>query len=178
MSTVPQVGRVIPIRRPELLVFSAIYKEWFRTVYRWVRALGGPQSDAEDWTQEVFVVVQRRLPDFDGQNLAGWLYRIAANTVSDQRRRAWFRNIFMRPRDVELESFGGEGDIVRRQEQADFYRLVEKMNKKWRNTFVLFEVMGHSGEEIADLENLPPATVRTHLHRARKEFLALLAEET
>ena len=67
--------------------------------------------------------------------------------------------------------------LEQKQARAHFYALVGRMNRKWRETFVLFEVVGHSGEEIAALTGLPHATVRTHLHRARKEFLALLAEE-
>ena len=72
--------------------FTAVYADWFRTVYRWVRALGGPEADAEDLTQEVFVVVQRRLADFDGRNLPGWLHTITTRTLSDHRRRRWDRH--------------------------------------------------------------------------------------
>ena len=162
--------------------FSTIYDAWFHPVYRWVRALGGPEADSEDLTQEVFAVVQRKLPRFDGQNLSGWLYCITERTVSDHRRRSWFRNIFLRPRDVAVEELqcsaaNSEELLERKGEQQRFYCLVAKMNAKWRNTFVLFEITGYSGEEIAELEGIPAATVRTHLHRARKEFLALVAKE-
>jgi DNA-directed RNA polymerase specialized sigma24 family protein len=82
---------------------AALYQTWFRSVYRWIRALGGPGIDAEDLAQEVFIVVQRKLAIFDGENLAGWLYRIVQFTVRDHRQRAWFRNIFLRSRDVVLD---------------------------------------------------------------------------
>jgi RNA polymerase sigma-70 factor (ECF subfamily) len=161
---------------------ASIYDAWFRSVFRWVLALGGPQADAEDLTQEVFLVVQRKLPMFDGKNLPGWLYRITDLTVSDYRRRAWFRKLFLRPRGVVLEDFAGRGAsseelLQGRQERERFYALVRRMNAKWRDSFVLFEVLGYRIEEIAILRATPSATVRTHLHRARTEFLKLVAKE-
>src|SRR5215468_9817010 len=89
--------------RSEPLDFAATYQAWFRQVYRWIRALGGPGIDAEDLAQEVFIVVQRKFARFDGTNLAGWLYRIAQRTVRDYRRCAWYRKIFLRPRDMALD---------------------------------------------------------------------------
>ena len=178
------------IERPALVMertfstsdFGALYLQWFDSVHRWVRAFGGPAADIEDLTQEVFVVVQRKLARFDGQNVGGWLYTITRRTVSDYRRRWWFRRIFMRPRDVSLDAieqhgFSSEQELDRKREHARFYRLVEKMNPKWRDSFVLFEVLGYRGDEIAALRQLPPATIRIHLHRARKEFMDLLAKE-
>ena len=162
--------------------FASIYDAWFRSVYRWVKALGGPDAESEDLTQEIFTVVQRKLSGFDGRNLGGWLYVITARTVSDHRRRSWFRNIFLRPSGVALDELEGSSPdsetlLQRKQEQQRFYRLVSKMNAKWRNSFVLFEIAGYSGAEIAELQGVQAATVRTHLQRARKEFLALVAEE-
>ena len=58
--------------------FRAVYDAWFDDVSRWIRALGGLEADRDDIVQEVFLVVRRRLKAFDGGNVAGWLYRIAA----------------------------------------------------------------------------------------------------
>jgi RNA polymerase sigma-70 factor (ECF subfamily) len=164
---------------PEL---STVYSAWFRSVYRWVKALGGPDADVEDLVQEVFLVVQRKLDTFDGRNLPGWLYGITSRIVRDHRRRAWFRHLFLRPQETALDDIEDRGQtseerLQQRQEQRLFYRLVGRMNPKWQESFILFEVDGLSGEEIAALRGLPAATVRTHLHRARKQFLALVAEE-
>jgi RNA polymerase sigma-70 factor, ECF subfamily len=166
----------------EALDFAALYQAWFRPVHRWIRALGGPGVDAEDLAQEVFIVVQRKLAGFDGANLAAWLYRIAQLTVRDHRRRAWFRNTFLRSRDVELDdleslSAGSDERLDRKRKEQRLYRLVNQLNPKWRDSFLLFEIAGLSGEEIARLHGVPPATVRTHLFRARKELVALVAEQ-
>src|SRR5262249_51036658 len=149
------------------------YRSWFRRVYRWIRALGGPGIDAEDLAQEVFIVVQRKLRRFDGTNLPGWLYRITRLTVHDHRRRAWFRYIFLRARDVVLAEVvsaaaGPDERLDRKQREQRLYKLVDRLNPRWRDSFLLFEIAGLTGEEIAELQGIPAATVRTHLSRARR----------
>lgn len=161
--------------------FAVLYQAWFRPVHRWIRALGGPGVDAEDLAQEVFIVVQRKLARFDGGNLAGWLYRIAQLTVRDHRRRAWFRKMVLRVRDVVLDEVAspaaGQDELFDRQQRERFlYQLVDQLNPRWRDSFLLFEIGGLSGDEIAALQGTPAATVRTHLFRARKELLALVAK--
>src|SRR3954470_2733317 len=76
------------------LTFEQVYSTSFNDVARWIRALGGLPADVEDLTQEVFLIVRRKLPQFDGRNLRGWLYRIAQRTVRDYRRGSWFRALF------------------------------------------------------------------------------------
>src|SRR5262245_1543257 len=78
--------------------FRSVYDAWVTDVARWIRAMGGPPADQDDVLQEVFVVVHRRLADFDGRNMAGWLYQITAHQVRDFRRRLWFKHIFKRSR--------------------------------------------------------------------------------
>ncbi len=186
MVSYVMVARLIPSPREALpavarrtLDFDTIYDRYFAEVMRWARALGGPPSDLEDIAQEVFIVTQRRLPQFDGRNLGGWLYRITANTVSDHRRRAWFKNLFSRRNDENLEEIrdGGYGPsetAERNQAHRLIQKILDRMTLKRRAAFVMFEIEGYSGEEIAQLEGVPLATVFTRLHHARKEFFALL----
>jgi RNA polymerase sigma-70 factor (ECF subfamily) len=161
--------------------FSQIYETWFHEVARWARALGSPEADLEDLTQEVFIIVERTLSRFDGGNLPGWLYRITARQVRDHRRRAWFRNLFLRPRDVVLDELAQSGPtpaeaVERREQERQLFGLLEKLSARRRVAFVLFEIEGYSCEEIATLENVPVATVWTRLHHARKELASRLAE--
>jgi len=160
--------------------FDEIYRVWFAHVVRWARGLGGPSSDLDDVAQEVFLVVRRKLASFDGENLGGWLFRITANTVSDQRRRAWYRSWFRR-RDDQLDGLRAVGDpaaeLERKQKQAALYRILDRISEKRRTVFVLFEIEEYSGDEIAQLLEIPLATVWTRLFHARKELAALALEE-
>ncbi len=168
-----------PPRTP--LDFARVYEAWFEPCLRWLRALGIPDADLEDVGQEVFVVVRRKLDAFDGERLPAWLYRIAARTASDQRRRAWFRRLWTRGARVDLDAIAsaaaGPAELYERREaQRQLDRVLSRMSDKRRVAFALYEIEGYSGEEIAALLGVPVATVWTRLHHARKEFLARVAE--
>lgn len=157
--------------------FAEVYEAWFHEVTRWARSLGGPDADLDDLTQDVFLIVRRKLPSFDGRNLPGWLYRITARTVRDHRRSAWLRRaIFGRREEVLATPHPGNGpaeEAERHEAQRQLQRLLSKMSDKHSSALVLFEIEGYTGEEIATLQGIPVATVWTRLHHARKELLAL-----
>ena len=168
-----------PTRAP--LDFTRVYEAWFDPCLRWLRALGIPDADLEDVGQEVFVVVRRKLGAFEGDRIAGWLYRIAARTASDHRRRAWFRRLWTRGARIELDGLehgaAGPAELYERREAERMLdAILQRMSEKRRVAFALFEIEGYSCDEIAQLVDVPVATVWTRLHHARKEFLARVAE--
>ena len=158
--------------------FQAIYDAYYAEVARWIRALGGPAADQDDLIQEVFVVVYRRLHDFDGRNLAGWLYRIAAHQVRDYRRLVWIKYIFRRSIALSSEVASAKPTPVMmletRERQRNLERLLSKLSDPLRAAFVLFEIEGYTAEEIAQMQSVPTNTVRARIHRARKKMTALL----
>jgi RNA polymerase sigma-70 factor (ECF subfamily) len=125
--------------------------------------------------------VRRKLGSFAGANVGPWLFRITANTVSDQRRRAWFRNLFRRRDEHTLDGLRAIDDpaveLERKQKQAALYRILDRITEKRRTVFVLFEIEEYSGEQIAALLEIPLATVWTRLHHARKELARLAVAE-
>jgi RNA polymerase sigma-70 factor, ECF subfamily len=161
--------------------FDAVYDAHFDEVVRWLRALGGAESELDDLAQEVFVVVQRQLERFDGRNLRAWLYRIAAHTVSDWRRRAWFRHLWRRRETVGeglASAAPGPAEALETREAGrTLARLLDRLSRRRRSVFVLFEIEGLSGEEIAELEGISVATVWTRLYHARRDLAALVARQ-
>jgi RNA polymerase sigma-70 factor, ECF subfamily len=158
----------------------SLYDLWYTSVLKWVRALGGPAADREDIAQEVFLVASRRLHAFDGRNPAAWLYRITQRQVRDFRRRSWVKSIFTRDHVDAVEdlpddeSVGPAGVLERKQRERTLVTLLSKMNVDRRAAFVLFEIDGLSGEQIARIQDVSVNTVWKRLHVARKEFLALI----
>jgi RNA polymerase sigma-70 factor, ECF subfamily len=165
------------------LAFDVVYSTHFRHVARWARALGGMDADVDDISQEVFLVVRRKLAQFAGPSLPAWLYGITRRTVSDYRRRAWVRRLLGggRVRNLEdaLEAPLSAADPYERAEaQRILRKVLTKLSPIRRTAFILFEIEGYSGEEIAELEQIPLATVYTRLHHARRDFLRYTAELT
>ncbi|MFZ5894045.1 MAG: RNA polymerase sigma factor [Myxococcota bacterium] len=157
-----------------MLEFDAIYEEWFEEVLRWIRAMGGPEADRDDLVQDVFLVVHRRLPDFDGKNVGGWLYQIARHKVRDYRRLFWVRHLFGQSvplTESVARSPGSPQESLEVKEQGQrLNELLQSLNPDQRAAFVLFEIEGYSGEEIARLQGVPLNTVWARIHKARKKL--------
>jgi RNA polymerase sigma-70 factor (ECF subfamily) len=177
-TAVAKVTTALDRRAVDTHDFRALYDAWFGDVARWIRALGGASADQDDLVQEVFVVVHRRLPDFDGENIAGWLYRIAAHQVRDFRRLRWIRHIFGRsvPLSPGVPSTGPTPLMMleTKEKQQLLERLLATLNESQRAAFVLFEMDGYTGEEIARIQQVSINTVRARIHRARKKVTTLL----
>ncbi len=161
--------------------FACLYRMWFGHVVRWLATLGAPRADIEDLAQEVFLVVRRRLDDFDGRNAAGWLYRIASGQLRQHRRRSFFRAFFAGREPIELEEIPHDrpsvlAEMETKQKQELLDRILSRMSEKRRVAFLLFEMQGYSGSEIARILDVPVNTIKTRIHHARKDFVRLLAE--
>ncbi|HVY25615.1 MAG TPA: RNA polymerase sigma factor [Polyangiaceae bacterium] len=155
--------------------FEQLYERWFDTVSRWVAALGTHEADREDVVQEVFMVAYRRLSDFDGENEAGWLYQIARRKVRDYRRLLWVKHLFARS-SVPVEGTmlwtnrGPLDELETRQKCRLLLQLLDTLNADQRAAFVLFEIEGVSGEEIAALAGVPVNTVWGRIFKARQHL--------
>jgi RNA polymerase sigma-70 factor (ECF subfamily) len=165
---------------PRPLSFETVSHAYFQQVVRWMRAMMIPPSDIEDAAQEVFLVAQRKLSGFHGDNIAGWLYRIADLTSRNYRRLAWFKHLFTRePSDDVLDvlTMGTTPAVTleQKEDQSALARMLSRMSVKRRETLILFEVEGYSGPEIASLQGVPIKTVWTRLHHARKDLVAMVA---
>lgn len=165
----------ITAKSPSDISFARIYDEWFDHVSRWVAALGASEADREDLVQDVFIVAHRRLDSFDGGNLAGWLYQIARRKVRDYRSLAWVKHFFAPSRlpliDSTLQTLTGPLEHLETAEKARlFQQLLESLNPEQRAAFVLFEIEGLSGDDIARLQAVPINTVWARIYKARKRL--------
>ena len=157
---------------------AALYHDQADFVHAAVLRLGGPALDAEDLTHEVFLVALRRWPGLPPDTDArAWLYGVATRVVSAARRKARWRRRLGLANAPPTESQWFESDLARRDDRARVYRLVERMSEKKRAVFLMFELEGLSGEEIATAVRAPLKTVWTRLHAARREFLKALELE-
>lgn len=138
-------------------------------------------ADDDDLVQDVFLAARRGFDRFDGRNPAGWLFKIAKRRVLDHRRSAWFVHLVKGRDDLTLDdlpsdSVSPHGSLERREQQRLFHSLIADMSLKRRTVFVLYEVEGYSGEEIAALEGITVNAVWVRLHHARREFFAAAAK--
>jgi len=140
-------------------------------VWRSLRRLGVPESDVADSVQEVFLVAFRRMDQFEGRaRWTTWLYRICFRVASERRRRAHVR------REIPCEHADLELMLPpARDEHAELEvldGLLDAMDLEQRAVFTLFELEGFTGPEIADILDIPLATVYSRLRLARADFAA------
>lgn len=158
----------------EFPAFGVVYSQYFRAMWRTLRRLGVEPAQLDDAAQDVFVVVHRRLAEFDGRSLRGWLYAIAVRVASDHRRAATHR------RAVPLSEalVDPAPDPVRTTELGESVRLLHELlaelDEAKRTVFVLGELEELSVPEIAEAlgENLN--TVYSRLRAARARFETVL----
>lgn len=159
---------------PELDAFEAIYREHFRFVWRSLRRLGVPESDVSDAAQDVFLVVHRRLEEFQGRSkMTTWLYGISLNVARDRKKLAHNRR--RSSDDGPLDEAADESiDIAAEAERRQGLRLLESLLDalplEQRAVFTLFEMDGLSGDAIAEMLDIPVGTVHSRLRLAREAF--------
>lgn len=161
--------------------FDQIYREHFPFVWRTARRLGVESGALDDICQEVFVVVHRRLPQFEGRSsIRTWVFSILANVVRTHRRTQTRKRVKDRQDGVEPDQISAESgnpdEAARRAQMAEVaQRLLEQMDEDKRSVFVLVELEEMSVKEIAEGLNLNVNTVHARLRAARMRFAELAA---
>jgi RNA polymerase sigma-70 factor (ECF subfamily) len=154
--------------------FRAVYEEHFDFVWRSLRRLSVREADVPDALQEVFLVVFRRLSEFEGRaRITTWLFRICMRVASDRQRLACNRRELLDEQQVEacLDERGDASQEVERRESAAMLdAALARMDIDQRAVFMLFELEEMSGEEIAEALQIPLGTVYSRLRLGREAF--------
>ncbi len=154
-------------------------------IYRWALVRTGDEDDAEDATQEALVRLHRGIGKFDGRSrFETWLYSVVRSATADvQRRKA--RSLRLRERFAALGAPDAAADpspVVEGLEARRIGGLVkeflEALPARQREAMDLVDLQGVGQAEAAARLGVSPATLRTHLFRARRAMRArLLAVE-
>lgn len=148
--------------------FAKVYDDHVKFTWRVLGRLGVAHADLEDVCQEVFIVVHRRLAEFEGRSsLRTWIYGIALRCASNYRRR---RRPAAAPvtdvAEVAIASSQLE-DLDAREARATLDRLLELLDPEKRDVFVLFELEELTMAEVAAIVGCPLQTGYSRLHAAR-----------
>jgi RNA polymerase sigma-70 factor (ECF subfamily) len=166
-----------PAATREPIDLATVYEAHFRYVWRCLRSLGVRDAQLDDALQDVFVVVQKRLPAFDGQaRLSTWLYAIALRIARKYRERLRREPTSLdAERDSQSEILvtpSGEGQALSNERLALARAVLETLSDEHREVFVLARVEQMSAPEIAEVIGIPLNTVYSRLRAARLAFEA------
>lgn len=164
-------------REPMAADVDSIWRAHGSFVWRILHHLGVKPADIEDATQEVFVVVHRRLGDYQEQDkLRAWLYAICTRVARDHRRKLFRRR--ERITDTPPERVVGptQASSVENQQALQLAeKLLAALPDKQREVFLLYEVEQLSMAEVALAVDCPVPTAYARLRKARERVLELVA---
>ena len=165
-----------PAKAAGFASFERAYRQYFVFAWRALRRLGIAERDLNDAAQDVFLVVYRKLPEFDFERpISTWIYAICLRVASDRRRSAAQRHeLFSEDSEALEKPDQALAADAAAQQLAERRALLEaalnEMSLEQRAVFTLFELEGRTGEEVAELLGVAAPTVHSRLRLAREIF--------
>ncbi len=159
----------------------AFFETYYDRVYRYLHSMVHASAEAEDLTQETFLRAYKQRESLrESGALVAWLYRIATHAALDRLRQRARRA----PKEVELDvaeiELPDPDDVSLQQgiEQEEMSTCVQQylanLSDNYRAVILLHDMEELTGSQIAEFLDLPLATVKMRLHRARRRLQATL----
>jgi RNA polymerase sigma-70 factor, ECF subfamily len=184
-NDLPEAGIVQQAQAGDAAAFERIYRKHSRHVYAVCMQMIRNPTEAEDLTQEVFLLVLRKIQTFRGESaFSTWLHRLAINVVLMHLRKKKLRTELL---DETMQS-GEEGAAAGRAagnpevlltgliHRANLKRAVELLPTAHKIVFVLHDIHGYKHHEIAEMMDSSVGTSKGQLHRARTRLRDLLRD--
>lgn len=151
---------------------SQVYADYSGFVWRIARRFGVPEHALEDVMHEVFLVVDRRLPSFDGRvAMTTWLYHQTRGVVANARRRDRREQRRIRLVDPQPTAAPDPEEVADRRTAAAFVeRFLGTLPPDQREVFVLVEIEGMAVTDVARAQDIKVNTAYSRLRLARQRF--------
>lgn len=147
-------------------------RENFAYVWRLLRRLGLSPTDADDASQQVFIVLSRKISELGAGKERAFLYGTAVRIAWRARRTLERRREELCDALAEAEGHALTPDqlLLQRQARTVLDQILGTMPLAVRTVFVLFELEGLNLTEISEALGVPRGTVASRLRRGRDEF--------
>jgi RNA polymerase sigma-70 factor, ECF subfamily len=157
--------------------FAEIFERYKRRVYSLCLRLTRVPADAEDLTQDVFLLLFRKISTFRGESaFSTWLHRIVANVA--------FMHLRRKTRPVSLDGDTTLDEPVRCEvadhdlrlkgciDRITLERAIAELPPGYRAVYALYELQGYGHHEIAEIMNWSVGNSKSQLHKARRKLRA------
>jgi RNA polymerase sigma-70 factor (ECF subfamily) len=154
--------------------FELLVDRYQDKVFHLALSLMRDRQLAEDMAQEAFMRIWKGLAGYRGAaSLSTWIYAVARNTcLSELKRRASRPRLVMEEsaldHAVEAPAAGPDSESA-----LDVKVLLDRLPERYRQALTLYYLEERSYQEVADMLGVPTGTVKTFLHRAKKELVEL-----
>ena len=184
-SKLSEADIVQRVRKGDQTVFEELYRAHSRRVYALCLRMVGDPTEAEDLTQEVFLLLFRKVHTFRGDSaFSTWLHRLTVNLVLMNLRKKPVPVVSIEATpdsddgtasqgiDIGSADLSLEGSIDR----INLARCIAQLPAGFRTIFVLHDIQGYEHHEIARLLGRSVGDSKSQLHKARKRLRELLHE--
>jgi RNA polymerase sigma-70 factor (ECF subfamily) len=184
-SDIPEQEIIRQAQEGDAGAFEQLYRRYSRRVYSLCLRMLKNDSEAEDMTQEAFLLLFRKIHTFRGEaRFSTWLHRLTFNLVLMRFRRKRYPEVAL---DEMLES--GEEDSGPLKEfgtpdlrlsgaidHMNLSRAIEKLPDGYKEMFILHDVEGYEHHEIARILGCSIGNSKSQLYKARLRLRELLQE--
>jgi len=169
-------ARAEPPSPSTLANFDELVHRHLDFIWRALRRLGLSASDADDASQQVFMIAARQLAEIPPGKERAFLYGTARRVAANARRALRRRREAPGELADELEALGALPDerVELERTAALLDELLDDLPDELRRVLVLAEIEEASVPAIAELEAIPVGTAASRLRRARAAFEKLL----
>ena len=153
--------------------FPVIYETHFDFVWRTARRLGVAEKSLDDAAQDVFIIVHRKLSEFEGRSsLKSWIFGIARRVAHDYRRQARRKERGNMPTDglIDMRGESPRENAARAEAMRVLYEFLDSLDGDKREAFILAELEQMTVPEIADAVGANINTIYSRLRAARRAF--------
>ena len=158
--------------------WEEVARTYGRFLYTVAYRLTGNDTDAQDLVQDVLLRVRRGLETYRPGSLEGWLSRITTNAFLDDVRRRRRRPLDALPDDPDRAvppAIGADETSAAESISDEVQAALTRLPDEYRAAVVLCDVVGLSYEEIGEALGIPVGTVRSRIHRGRRQLREGLA---
>jgi RNA polymerase sigma-70 factor, ECF subfamily len=168
----------------DVRAFEDLLRTHLPRVRRFARAFAYVEADADDLAQDALVKVYKSLKLFRYQSsFSTWLFAVVRNSFLDAAKsRAGRQRGVEDPLDDHHASARSDRpmpdeELSREEEKQRLWRALRQVPSEFRTALVLFDLEGHSYDELAAIEGLPVGTVKSRLFRGRALLRKILGDE-
>ncbi len=156
--------------------FLAAYDKCHDPFLRYCSALAYGKMDVRDLVQDVLLSAYQHFDSIkEKEQLLHYLIRTARNISIDQWRKSQHKAKFIEQHNHRLTAYGTTPDVL--TDITFLHEAIDKLPAHQGEALLLFEVLGFSMKEIAEMQDSKVGAVKTKISRGRKALQGLLQEE-
>ena len=168
---------VLRCKRGQKDALQELVGTWENKLFYYIRRMVDEEQDAWQILQDTWVKVISNIKKLrDPKKLPSWLYTIARNTALSHLRKKYKRQALFEP-DTNVRNLEDPANNIAFEDVRQVHFGLAKISLHHREVLTLFFLQDLSIEEIAEVLQIPPGTVKSRLHHAKRALKAILEKE-